>query len=177
LNALDRLGRTIDPAVLSVANEIAPRALPYAEKLLGDPALATNLFEEAAATVSQALRDKTAAGAPNIRDLRGYLFRAYLHRIGEQRRKELLVEDSTDTKAFIPQACSESHDPDLDVLTKELLQSCDRVTEEIILRRLEGFSWKEIERDLNIPIVAATQRYRRAIQHLRGIFRARGRVA
>ena len=64
LNSVDRLGRTIDPTVLSVATEIAPRALLYAEKLLGDPALAMNLFEEAAATVSHALKEKSASGSP-----------------------------------------------------------------------------------------------------------------
>jgi hypothetical protein len=30
--------KTIDPAVLSVANQIGPTAVPYAERLLGDPA-------------------------------------------------------------------------------------------------------------------------------------------
>jgi RNA polymerase sigma factor (sigma-70 family) len=177
LNAVDRLGRTIDPTVLSAANEIAPRALHYAEKLLGDPALALNLYEEAAATVSHALRDKTVSGDSSIHDMRGYLFKAFLRRIGEERRKEVRVESSKESNANSLEIPDESDDPDLHLLTKELLQKCDRVTQEIILHRLEGFSWKEIERDLGIPIPNATQRFRRAIQHLRAVFRVRGRVA
>ena len=36
LNSVDRLGRTINPKVLAVAHEIGPRAVAYAERLLGD---------------------------------------------------------------------------------------------------------------------------------------------
>ena len=49
LNSIDRLGRPIHPGVLSVAQEISHQALAYAERILGDPAVALNLFEEAAA--------------------------------------------------------------------------------------------------------------------------------
>ena len=72
LNSVDRLGREIEPAVLSVAQEIGPSAVRYAEKLLGDPALAITLFEEAAATVSQTHSGKTARGKPDVKDMRGY---------------------------------------------------------------------------------------------------------
>lgn len=173
LHALDRLGREIDPVVLAVANEIAPRALVYAEKLLGDPALATDLFEEAAATVSKALRDKTTKGASDIRDMRSYLFQAFLHRLGEERRKEIPLEGFREMELRVP------HKDDLDssILTRELLENCDRVTQEIILHRLEGCSWKEIKDKLGIPIPAATQRYHRAIDRLRGMYRTRGKVA
>jgi len=40
--------------------------------LLGDPALAITLFEEAAATVSQTHSGKTARGKPDVKDMRGY---------------------------------------------------------------------------------------------------------
>src|SRR5215831_996608 len=166
LNAVDRLGRTIDPEILSIANEIGPRALRYAEKLVGDPAVALDLFEEAAATVSQALREKAAKGAPDIQDLRRYLFRAFLHRIGEERRAEIHAEDLPKKEILVRQDRRNSDDLDSFILAEELLRSCDRVTQEIILHRLEGCSWKEIERRLGIPIPAATQRYRRAVHHL-----------
>jgi hypothetical protein len=81
LNSVDRLGREIEPAVLSVAREIGPSAVRYAEKLLGDPALAITLFEEAAATVSQTHSGKTARGKPDVKDMRGYLFLAYIRRV------------------------------------------------------------------------------------------------
>ena len=173
LNAVDHLGRKIDSAILTVANEIAPRALRYAEKLIGDPAVAINLFEEAAATVSQALRDKAANGAPDIHDMRRYLFRVFLNRLGEERRAEVHAEDSPKKDILTRRDPRDSRDLDVFILAEELLGSCDRVTQEIILHRLEGCSWKEIERRLGIRIPAATQRYRRAVHHLREIYRAR----
>ena len=58
LNSVDLLGRTVDPFVLSVAQEMANRAVAYGERLLGDPALALSLYEEAAATVSKTVAKK-----------------------------------------------------------------------------------------------------------------------
>jgi hypothetical protein len=49
ISPIDPLGRTIEPSVLDAAEEIGQRAVHYAEKLVGDPALATNLLEESAA--------------------------------------------------------------------------------------------------------------------------------
>jgi len=65
VNSVDRLGRSIEPSVLSAANEIAPKAIQYGEKFAGDPCVAMNLLEEAAATVSEAVRAKEARpGSP-----------------------------------------------------------------------------------------------------------------
>src|SRR6266702_2627150 len=85
LNSVDRLGRPIDPGVLSVAQDISHQALVYAEKILGDPAVALNLFEEAAAT-------------PPVRDLRAYLFRAYVRRISQERRREVALKHEVELR-------------------------------------------------------------------------------
>src|SRR5580692_1619992 len=87
LNSVDLSGREIDPTVLSVANRIAPKAIPYAERLLGDPAVAMNLFEQAAASVSEAIKAKQASGSA-VRDLAAYLFRAYIRLVSEAKRKD-----------------------------------------------------------------------------------------
>ena len=58
VNAVDPLGRPIEPRVLSVAQGIAPQAVSYAQKSLADPCVAVNLLEEAAATVSEAVLAK-----------------------------------------------------------------------------------------------------------------------
>jgi hypothetical protein len=58
VNAVDPLGRPVEPRVLSVAQDIAPQAVSYAQKSLADPCLAVNLLEEAAATVSKAVLAK-----------------------------------------------------------------------------------------------------------------------
>jgi integrase len=70
VNAVDPLGRPIDPRVLSVAQDIAPQAVSYAQKSLADPCVAINLLEEAAATVSEVVLTKQLAELPPIRDMR-----------------------------------------------------------------------------------------------------------
>ena len=87
LNAVDRLGRPIDPTVLSVAQEAAHVAVSYSEKVLADPALATNLLEEAAATVSQMVEAKKAASEPPVKDLRAYLFRVFVRRVIREKKE------------------------------------------------------------------------------------------
>ena len=88
VNPVDRRGRIIHPAVLNAAEEIGRRALRHAERQLIDPAVAANLLEEAAATVSRAMSAK-AVGQPPIKDLQSYLFRAFLRRVNKRRKREL----------------------------------------------------------------------------------------
>jgi hypothetical protein len=61
---MDQRGRPISPLVLVAAEELSRRAIHHAEKLLVDPAVAASLLEEAAATVSRALRAKNADERP-----------------------------------------------------------------------------------------------------------------
>jgi DNA-directed RNA polymerase specialized sigma24 family protein len=165
LNSVDRFGRTIEPCVLAVAQDIAPRAVPYGERFLGDPALSITLFEEAAAKVSHAVRQKALTGQPEIREMRRYLFRAYLSRLADERPKTLhqrcicQIPWSTRPHDF------ESRSIERRVLVQELLNRCDRVTQEIFHRRLQGWSWKEIEQGCGIPANAASLRFSRAVRH------------
>ena len=85
--------RTINPRVLAVAHEIGPRAVAYAERLLGDAALTMNLFEESAAAVSEALRRKSKDARP-VRDLSAYLYRTFLRKISLARGKQTRLETS-----------------------------------------------------------------------------------
>jgi len=94
LSAVDRLGRLIEPCVLSVAQAMAPQALAYAQNFIGDPCVAMNLLEEAAATVSEAIRAKETAQIPPIRDMRAYLYRAFLRRIGEEERNQVRLHEA-----------------------------------------------------------------------------------
>ena len=76
ISPVDCRGRAITPEVLSAAYEISGRALSHAEKVLDDPAAALSAFEETAAAVSRG--HNSAKGSVNIRNLPGYLFRAFL---------------------------------------------------------------------------------------------------
>lgn len=174
LNSVDRLGRIVEPTVLSVAQEIAHQAVSYGEKLLGDPALAISLLEEAAATVSNTIADKLALGKPGILDLRNYLFRVYLRRIGIERKAHVTFDDPTDEdwEKYAQQA--EISDIERDILLMEVLESCDTLTREIFYLKLEGCSWAEIERRCGIPVNAASLRFSKTLRQLRQLLRARG---
>src|SRR2546429_5754176 len=83
LNAVAPFGRSIEPCVFLVAKGSADQAVSYAEKFLGDPCVAVNLLEEAAATVSEVIRAKEAAHIAPILDVRRYLFRVFLRNVAD----------------------------------------------------------------------------------------------
>ena len=56
------------------------------------------------------------------------------------------------------------------ILLKEVLESCDTLTREIFYLRLEGCSWKEIEKRCGIPLNAASLRFSKALRRLRNQF-------
>src|SRR5713101_9314697 len=89
VSPMDQRGRPISPPVLIAAEELSRRAIHHAEKLLVDPAVAANLLEEAAATVSRALKARNALGRP-LHDLESYLFRAFLRRLNRTKKRQSL---------------------------------------------------------------------------------------
>jgi RNA polymerase sigma factor (sigma-70 family) len=173
LNSVDRHGRQIDPGVLSVAQDISQQALAYAEKILGDPAVIQNLFEEAAAAVSEAVETKQASGSPPVRDLRAYLFRAFVNHIAREKRREAALRNQIKLKARNRPATGASAF-DLELLLDEVMAVCDKVTQEITLRRLEGFSWKEIGDRYGISAHAARIRFSKALKRVRKTLKGRG---
>jgi DNA-directed RNA polymerase specialized sigma24 family protein len=167
LNSMDRFGRTIEPCVMAVAQEIAPRAVAYGERFLGDPALSMTLFEEAAAKVSRVFRHKALTGQPEIREMRRYLFRAYLRRIGDESRRTVCRTCAAQINGPRRPHDFESRTLERHVLVRELLDKCDELTQEIFRRRLQGCSWKEIEEGCGIPANAASLRFSKALRHFR----------
>lgn len=166
LNSVDLSGREILPTVLSVASRIAPKAVPYAEKLLGDPAVAMNLFEQAAASVSEAIRTKQASGAA-VRDLAAYLFRTYMRLVSHAKRKYPLVQESLDVEAEDLISQGDLARAEAALLLDEIMAVCDRLTREIAFRRLEGLSWKEIGERYGLSGHAAEARYSKALDRAR----------
>ena len=170
LNSVDRLGRTVEPSVLSVAQDIVSQAVSHGEKLLGDPALALTLFEEAAAAVSKTVIEKLALGKPGIRDMRSYLFRVYLRRIGVEKRTSVSVDHPAEEQWQRHAQQTDHRDIERQILVKEVLEGCDTLTREIFYLRLEGCSWKEIEKRSGIPLNAASLRFSKALRRLRNQF-------
>jgi hypothetical protein len=152
--------------VFLVAQGIANQAVSYAEKFLGDSCVAINLLEEAAATVSEVIRDKEAAQIAPIRDVGRYLFRVFLRKVAEAKRNETTYEEVSQWHSH---PCDDSHGDGLDsqILLDQILGHFDSVTREMILRRIEGHSWGEIASEFELSNHAARIRFSKAIQGLR----------
>ncbi len=167
VSPMDQRGRPISPAVLIAAEELSPRAIHHAEKLLVDPAVAANLLEEAAATVSRALRAKNAHERP-VQDLESYLFRAFLRRLNRTKTRQSLLADAVDLDAFLSRI---SWDPtralEIKIFIDELLMQCDPVMRDMLCRRLGGRSWKEVGRAYRISSHAAESKFSQALQKVR----------
>jgi DNA-directed RNA polymerase specialized sigma24 family protein len=166
LNSIDLSGREIDPAISSIAKQIGPKAVAYAERLLGDPALAMNLFEQAAASVSEAVKTKRVSGSA-VRDLPAYLFRTYMRLVSNAKRKDPLVQESLYVEAEDQIFHGDLARAEAALLLDEIMAVCDRLTREIAFRRLEGFSWKEIGERYGLSGHAAEARYSKALDRAR----------
>ena len=167
VNPVDRLGRRITPPVLRAAEEIGRRAIRHAEKLLIDPAVAANLLEEAAATVSRAISAKPMGQHP-VRDLQSYLFRAFLRRVNKRHKRDLSISQALQIHAL---ATRNSVDPrasfEQKILIDEFLMQCDPATRDMFCRRIEGLSWKEIGLSYRISSHAAESRFSQVLQKVR----------
>ena len=63
---------------------------------------------------------------------------------------------------------------EMELLLDEVMAACDKVTQEIALRRLEGFSWDEIGDRYGISAHVARLRFSKALQRARKRLTARG---
>jgi RNA polymerase sigma factor (sigma-70 family) len=168
-------GRQIAPAVLSVSMEIGPRVLAYAQHLIGDPALAMNYFEEAAASVSAAIQEKKTSGAPAVRNVAAYLFRTFIRMVDDAKHKEKIIEESLKESGEAQILLTEEARAETAVLLNEVMETCNRASREVIVLRLEGFSWKEIGKQFDISSHAAEARFSKALDHARKVFKIRRR--
>lgn len=161
LNPADRFGREIDPAVLKAAEQLGQRVFGYGERMVGDPAVVADLLEESGAAVSRILR-RNQESPTAIRDLHAYLFRVFIRRVNRilRRRPELGNSDlalSVDFRASLENK----------LIIDEFLRSCDPITREMLYRRIEGFSWKEIGKIYGISAHATESRCGQAFQRVR----------
>jgi DNA-directed RNA polymerase specialized sigma24 family protein len=175
LNCIDHLGRPIEPSVFSVAQESAQQAVSYTQKYLADPCFAINLLEEAAATVSQAVLAKQVSNLPPIRDVRAYLYRAFLRRVSAHRQTELQMEDAFENQFRQLEGKSFHEIAEARFLLKQILRMCDRKTRWIVWGRIEGRSWDEISYDMAISYRAARLHYSRSVRKLRQAFESKRR--
>ena len=163
VSPVDQRGRAISPTVLRAAEDVSRRAISHAERLLIDPAVAANLLEEAAATVSRVLKRSTSHECP-IRDLESYLFRAFLRRLNRTKKRQFLLSASIDPSTLSSPRWDSMFTIDKKLLMDELLFRCDPVVRDMLFRRLTGFSWKEIGEAYQISGHAAESRFSQALK-------------
>src|SRR5215470_1453282 len=171
VNSVDLRGRPIEPGVLSVANEVAPKALSYAEKFVADPCVAMNLLEEVAATVSEAVRAKEAAQAPPVRDMRAYVYRAFLRKVAEERQNGDRRQQAIEEHFGLDETVSPEAKAERKLALKQILSMCDRKTCWIIWGRIEGRSWDDIAYDCVMSNHAARLHYSKALREIREALR------
>jgi DNA-directed RNA polymerase specialized sigma24 family protein len=169
LNSVDRHGRQIDPAVLAAAEAVFPRALEHGVNLLGDPAVVANTLEEVAATVSRLFARRSVSGeAPPIRNLAGYVFRAFLRHLNRLKRKELVVLDAAIAGQTLAQRSADpSRQLEMKILVDECLAQFDFTARDMCSRRLAGFAWDEIGKIHGLSGHAAEVRFRRAVRRIK----------
>ena len=166
LNTVAPSGRPIEARVFSAAQDIATQAVSYAGKFVGDSCVVINLLEEAAATVSDAIRAKEAAGIAPIQDVGRYLFRVFLRKVAEARQSEALFQGTNHVHSHLSNA-SQVEELDSRLLLDRILGQLDSVTREMIVRRIEGHSWHEIALEFGLSNHAARVRFSKAVQRLR----------
>jgi DNA-directed RNA polymerase specialized sigma24 family protein len=169
LNAVDRRGRKIEPAVLQAAEGIYSRALEHGLKLLGDPSVIASVLEEVAATVTRLIEARDPPGEPTpVRDLRAYLFRAYLRHINRLKRKELIAISLSEVReTSVPPWADPSREFENKILLDECLAQCDFVEQDMAWRRMQGFSWDEVGKVHGLSAHAAEARFSHALQRAR----------
>jgi len=161
INPVDRLGRKINPEVLRVAEQLRKRLFSYGEKMLGDAAVVANLLEESGAAVSRILQ-RNPETSTAIRDLQAYLFRVFIRKINRLLRQQPQLSN-WEVASFIDYRESMEGKVVLD----EFLGNCDPVTRQMLYRRIEGFSWKEIGKFYRVSAHAAEARCSQAVQRVR----------
>ena len=167
ISPVDQFGRKIDPLVLAAAQELFPRALEHGVKLLGDPAVVTNELEEVAATVSRVLRTKRSTGNPEqIRNLAGYVFRAFVRRVNRLRRRQPVMVSLAEA-AQVPEWADPSRQLETKMLLDECLAQCDFVAQDMAWRRIQGFSWEDVGKIHDLSAHAAEARFSQALQRAR----------
>ena len=168
ISPMDRLGRPISALVLDAAEQIGRRAIQHAENMTIDPAVAATLLEESAASVSRAIDRKRNCNLQPVRDVRAYLFRAFIRRVNKAKKRQLMVAAAV---RLFSAASHNSIDPlaelELKILVDELLTLCDPVARDMFYRRIERFSWKEIGLSYGISSHAAESRFSQALQKIR----------
>ena len=131
--------------------------------------MVTNVLEEVAASVSLTAKVKNPTGIPlQGRDLRLYLFRAFLNDIHRLKRKELTLVSLNEVVAVSnPSWTDPLQELEDKMLLEEFLRLCEPWMQDMALRRLQGFSWEDIGEIYGVSGHAAEARFSHALRQAR----------
>ena len=131
--------------------------------------MVTTALEEVAATVSQVLKGKDPPGElAHIRDLRAYMFRAFLRHVNHLKCKELAVVSLSEAGQMSePPWADPLRELETKMLLDECLAQCDFIAQDMAWRRMQGFSWEEVGKIHGLSAHAAEARFSHALQQAR----------
>jgi DNA-directed RNA polymerase specialized sigma24 family protein len=95
--------------------------------------------------------------------------------VDDARHKEKILEESLKESGEARVSSTEDAQVEAAVLLNEVMETCDRASREVVVLRLEGFSWREIGRRFDISSHAAEARFSKALDHARKVFKIRRR--
>ncbi len=169
LNSVDRHGRHIDPAALAAAEAVFPRALELGINLLVDSAVVANVLEEVAAEASlQLTRRAGVREAAPIRNLAGYVFRAFEREVNRLKQKEVALLDDDIARHTLAQRWADpSRQLEMNVLSDECLARFDFEVRDMCSRWMAGYSWDEIGKIHGISGHAAEVRFWNAVRRIK----------
>jgi DNA-directed RNA polymerase specialized sigma24 family protein len=168
ISPVDRLGRKIDPAVLTAVEQVLPVAVWYGSRILGDPAVIANLLEEAAAIISRRLQLQCSlADRQQIQNVPAYLLTCFKRKVNRAKRKEVVTVSLDETVRPEAACVNPAAQFDLKILADEYLARCDFITIDMYWRRVEGYSWEEIGKTYEMSAHAAEKRFSQAFQQVR----------
>jgi RNA polymerase sigma factor (sigma-70 family) len=157
----DRKGRPIDKAILKIAEEIGPDLAPYGQREVDGESSSNGMLQSAVETASQATQNSTIDNPP------GYLTSVYKCIADKflSRKKRLVPADDSFLEVLAnaegPASFEDAmHDR---LLVEEILRAMDPDTRQICQWRLQGYSMREIAKELKITPDCLSVRYRRAL--------------
>ena len=152
-------GRSLDPQVLELSQQLWPWAYRHVEMALHDAPRAAELLEEVAIGVSTRLHSSPEVG----RNLRGYLITAFRRRI----RLEFLKNGRLAYEGLLREL--EGRHPllaadwaavvEVQMLIKHLIALMPWTTQRIVNYRLLSFTWEEIGEAMQMPVTQARNKY------------------
>jgi RNA polymerase sigma factor (sigma-70 family) len=156
----DRKGRPIDKAILKIAEEIGPDLGPYGQKEVDCESTSNGMLPSAVEAASQA--------AHNSENPPGYWTSVYKRIVVKflARKKRLVPADDSFLEVLAHTEGPESFEdamPDR-LLVEKILKAMDRDTRRICQWRLQGYSMREIAKELKITPDCLSVGYRRGLK-------------